>query len=44
MRQNERDGLGMLAFEKAGQLLGIGLLQRIQLAGAELLRACHLLH
>ena len=38
VRQDQRDGLGMLAFEKLRQLLRIGFLQRIELAGAHLAR------
>ena len=44
MRQNQRNSLGMLALQKTRQLLRIGFLQRVQLAGTELLRPCHLLH
>ena len=43
MGQNEGDGLGMLAFKEFGQLLRVGFLQRVQLAGAHLGRVRNLL-
>lgn len=44
MSQDQGDGLGLFAFQEARQLLWVRFLQRVQLTGAELLRACHLLH